>query len=140
MGIIVECGYCGKAASVASGKILYGANHKLASKYFYYCKPCQAWVGMHEKTKKPFGTLAKATLRKNRAQAHQCFDPIWMKLATEYKLNKKVARQRGYMWLSNELNINFNECHIAMFDIETCKKVIRLCVPIKDVSFLFTGV
>lgn len=32
-----------------------------------------------------------------------------------------------YAWLANELGIPKARCHIAMFDVETCKQVVEVC-------------
>lgn len=119
----IECNYCGKPAKVVRGGDLYGPNHHLSGKYFYCCKDCDAWVGMHEGSFKPFGTLANASLRKKRLAAHKVFDPLWS--------NQKkpvVARREAYLWLANKLNIPVEKCHIGMFDSKMCDKVIRFCL------------
>ena len=45
------------------------------------------------------------------------------------RLGYKNARNLGYKWLSEKLEIPLEETHIGMFDMETCNKVIKLCYP-----------
>lgn len=41
-------------------------------------------------------------------------------------------RNKSYLWLSNQLNIPHEVCHIGMFDVEDCKRVVELCKPIVE--------
>lgn len=126
----VKCQYCQLFSKIISGALLYGEHHKLSEKEFYYCEPCEAWVGMHVINKKPFGTLAKIDLRKKRALAHSAFDKIWI---TDIKNGsaKGVARKKAYSWLAEELNMPIEQCHIGNFNIEDCNKVLVLCLKRK---------
>lgn len=38
-----------------------------------------------------------------------------------------MARAQAYKWLASSLGIEPKNCHIGMFDVETCKKVVALC-------------
>ena len=46
------------------------------------------------------------------------FDTLWRE--------KLMKRNQAYKWLAVQLGIESRDCHIGMFDIETCKKVIEL--------------
>lgn len=63
-----------------------------------------------------------------RMAAHQAFDPIWQ--------SGHMKRRHAYRWLADELGISrlhWQEyCHIGMFDILTCERVIKLCAPLRD--------
>lgn len=122
----VNCQYCGNLSTIATGLLLYGKGHKLANREFYHCKNCEAWVGMHEVNKKPFGALAKSDLRKKRVLAHSLFDDIW-KDEIKKGLSKSKARKQAYNWLAENLNIPIEQCHIGAFSIEECNKVMVLC-------------
>lgn len=119
----VYCGYCEKRAEVVDGHSLYGYEHKLSNKKFYCCKPCEAWVGMHEGSNKPFGSLANAKLRKKRLDTHKAFDVLWRD-----KQNPTVARKQAYSWLASKMVLDVDQCHIGMFDIEQCNLAIRFCL------------
>lgn len=122
----VSCQYCDKLAVVANGSDIYGSSHKLSSKEFYYCKPCEAWVGMHSISKKPFGTLAKSDLRQKRVLAHSLFDKIWAR-DIEKGLSKSAARKQAYKWLADSMDMPVDKCHIGDFDIARCNQVMVLC-------------
>ena len=74
---VVHCDYCGKPALFVGGLIIYPHRLDLRSKVFYYCEPCQAWVGCHPNTAVPLGRLANAELRSAKMAAHAAFDPLW---------------------------------------------------------------
>lgn len=126
----VNCDYCNNKATVVNGTALYGLNHRLANKYFYYCEPCQAWVGMHEGSKKPFGLLANASLRKKRLEAHKVFDVFWINAK-----KPQEERKKAYEWLASKMNIPVDKCHIGMFNEEECKIAIRFCLIRKKSAY-----
>lgn len=111
----VTCPYCNGSAEYVSSSEVYGGRDYGK---IYLCRPCQAWVGVHKGTKKPLGRLADAKLRQWKIKAHQAFDPIWK----EGHMN----RYQAYKWLSIVLGIPRKKCHIGMFDIKTCQKVIEV--------------
>lgn len=51
--------------------------------------------------------------------AHAAFDPIW----------KSGQKKRGsaYAWLCDRLGIDKKDCHIGMFDVDMCKRVVAAC-------------
>jgi hypothetical protein len=110
------CPYCGKNAVLIKGAILYPHLPKLADINLYRCDPCDAHVGCHGDTTKPLGRLANAELRKYKMMAHKAFDPIWR----EHGFTRKEA----YKTLAERLHIKAEDCHIGMFDIDTCKRAI----------------
>lgn len=76
----------------------------------------------------PLGRLADKELRRWKIRAHNAFDPLWQaKVARGFR--KRAARDLGYNWLAGELGIKWEECHIGMFDVEMCKRVVEICAP-----------
>lgn len=57
-------------------KAIYGRNHG-RSFMCYLCRPCNAYVGCHNNTRKPLGTMADAETREWRKKAHAVIDLIW---------------------------------------------------------------
>lgn len=112
----VTCQYCQQPAELVTGKEIYPHRVDLYDKQFYRCSPCRAWVGVHAGTTTPLGSLANSELRQWRAAAHEAFDPLWR--------NTRQRRGDVYGQLARYLGINVRECHISMFDVETCQKVI----------------
>lgn len=110
------CEYCGKLSEKVTGRDVYPLRSDLRSLVFYMCKPCNAYIGCHPGTDIPLGTLANANLRKMRSAAHAKFDPIWK--------DRFIKRKKAYALLATYLGIHVDDCHIGMFDADTCKKVI----------------
>lgn len=51
-------------------------------------------------------------------RAHTAFDRLW---------KGGGDRSAAYAWLAGALGISKNECHIGMFDVDMCKRVVRVC-------------
>lgn len=118
-GLAPICPYCKKFSQKVTGERIYPQRADLFSKTFYLCAPCNAYVGCHDGTAQPLGRLADAKLRKAKLMAHDAFDPWWK--------SKKMKRGEAYRWLAQQLGIDGSDCHIGMFDLETCQKVIDIC-------------
>lgn len=131
----VICPYCQNPAEYTDSAAVYrGQSYGMV----YLCRPCDAYVGVHKGTDKPLGRMANKDLREWKVKAHAAFDPLWeAKLAKrrrergpEYK--KVFARGSGYKWLAEQLGIERKDCHIGMFDVEQCKRVVEICQPIAN--------
>lgn len=110
----MKCRYCGGAVELKDSSVIYGRSYG----NIYICDSCKAFVGCHKGTDKPLGTLANDKLRQYRKEAHKWFDQLWK---CGY-----LKRSFAYFWLSSELKLSKKDTHIAMFDIEECKKTIKL--------------
>lgn len=115
----VQCDYCGELAELVTGKRIYPHRKDLYDRYFYLCKPCDAYVGTHKNTTIPLGRLANSELRLAKMFAHRSFDPLWK--------TGQMNRSKAYRWLARQLDIDASECHIGMFTIAQCRKVAELC-------------
>lgn len=128
---MIICPYCMNEAIYMDSKRIYGVSYGMV----YACLRCDAYVGVHRGTYKPKGRLANKELRQWKIKAHASFDPLWMrKFEIEKNKNgkrykKSTARSDGYRWLAQRLGLTENECHIGMFDIDLCKRVIAICMP-----------
>jgi hypothetical protein len=116
----LECPYCRRNAAQVTGKEIYPHRPDLYAKTFYQCKPCDAYVGCHPNTTNPLGRLANAELRTAKKLAHAVFDPIWR--------GGHKKRGSAYAWLSDQLGIDKKDCHIGMFDVDMCKRVVGVCL------------
>ncbi len=116
---MITCSYCGGKSELVDGSVIYPHRPDLARKWFYLCRPCQAYVGCHPKTKNPLGRLANAELRKMKSAAHAAFDPIWR--------DGQMKRKEAYLALAKAMNLNTDDCHIGMFDTKQCNQVIEIC-------------
>lgn len=119
MKYIICCPYCHQEAKLVKGLKVYPMRPDLGDKYFYLCEPCEAWVGCHPTSRIPLGRLANANLRSAKRTVHESFDRIWAE--------KHMTRSEAYKWLAKELDIPFIDCHIGMFDMETCQRALEIC-------------
>ena len=112
------CPYCGKEAIWVSNQEIYGKKYGVSSHMIWLCRPCRAWVGCHQNTQNPKGTLAKEPLRKLRIKAHKIVDPLWRE--------KGFSRSHVYRTLSDAFGFRI---HIGEADEKTCADIIKT-VPI----------
>ena len=112
------CPYCRAKSQLVNGSKIYNSN-QFNGQLFYACLPCQAWVGCHKGTDKPLGRLANKELRQAKVKAHAAFDPIW---------RSSGNRRGGYAWLAEQLGIEAKDCHIGMFDVPMCERVVEICL------------
>ena len=113
----VFCPYCGRKAEYVDSKIIY---HGHSYGMIYLCRPCDAYVGVHDGTDIPKGSLANAELRYWRRLAHAAFDPLWQS-------GKFYRRRNGaYSWLAEKMELPKEHTHIGMFGVDACKKLINI--------------
>lgn len=134
----VICSYCSAKTEFVSSKTVYNGRD---FGMIYLCRPCRAYCGVHTGTAKPFGRLANAELREWRKKTHAVFDPIWefrigSKNRTGKIMNKAQAKSLVYKKLAEVLGIESTDCHIGMFDIATCKRLVEICMTGKLASEL----
>lgn len=125
---IVICPYCKNEAIFTTGRDIYPHRPDLYERKFYLCSPCDAYVGVHTNSLKPLGRLANAELRAWKSKAHTAFDPLWKRKMIKDSCSKTKARKAGYKWLSGELGVEPKDCHIGMFDVDMCKRVVGACI------------
>jgi hypothetical protein len=112
----VRCEYCRGHAELVGGSAIYPHRPDLDRLRFWRCAPCDAYVGCHPGTENPLGRLANAELRAAKIRAHDAFDPLWK--------SRKIRRSEAYRRLAKHLGIDDRDCHIGMFDVETCARVV----------------
>jgi len=114
----VTCPYCGKQAELIDSKEIYVVR-SYGMAYLCRCKPELAYVGCHKGTTRPLGRLADGELRFWKKKAHSFFDSIWRQ--------GTMTRKAAYFWLAKNLGIPKNSCHIGMFDVDQCRRVVDIC-------------
>jgi hypothetical protein len=115
----VACDYCGDPAMLATGEQIYPHRPDHAHLVFWRCVPCDAYVGCHKNSNaKPLGRLANKELRAWKQRAHAAFDPYWK--------SGRLKRGDAYARLAKTLGIPQSECHIGMFDVAMCKRVVAI--------------
>lgn len=121
------CPYCNQPANLVYGSQVYGNRSppEIARLRIWSCKGCRAHTRCHPNSLRPMGTLAREDLRKARQEAHKALDSLWT-CRPRYK-ERKAARQETYLWLQQAMGLTESECHIGLFNIEQCRRVIELC-------------
>ena len=126
MNKFTMCPYCDKQSQLVTGKKIYPHRPDLFHLNFWLCDPCNAYVGCHRRSKRhghsgtePLGRLANKELRHAKSNAHAAFDPIWK--------SGRRSRKQAYLWLAKQMNISVNNCHIGMFNIAQCRRVVEIC-------------
>ena len=107
----------------------------------YLCENWPACKGAHgaHPDGKPLGTPASKETRLARIRAHAAFDSTWRKPwehipdysdvdnSKKRRYLERVARNRSYAWLREQLYLTEDECHIGAFSIEKCNSVVKAC-------------
>lgn len=114
----MNCPYCNKKAEWVENKVIYGKNYG-KSYMCHYCKDCDAYVGCHNNTKTPLGTMANPELKKWRRKVHAYIDPLWK--------DNKIHRKNLYEKLSFFMG---KEYHTGNCDIKDCKKVLNISLKL----------
>ena len=105
----MNCPYCRKEAEWVENKAIYGRNYG-KSYMTYFCKTCDAYVGCHQNTRRPLGTMANKELREWRVKAHTNIDAYWKE--------KGMPRAEVYRLLKEKLG---RKIHVGESDLETAK-------------------
>lgn len=113
----VLCDYCKQPAQRVNGAELYPHRQDLHERIFYQCKPCDAYVGTHKRSGKPYGGLANRELRMERRYAHEALDLLWQH-------GYFLKRTDAYAWLAAQLKIPVDACHIGQFNASMCQRVV----------------
>jgi hypothetical protein len=108
------CPYCQKEAIWCENKEIYGKNYG-KSYMCYYCKPCNAYVGCHNNTQQPLGTITNKEGREWRKKVHAKIDPLWK--------TGKIKRGHLYARISKAIGRTY---HTGESTIEDCKKILEL--------------
>lgn len=121
---VLDCPECG-------GEMVLRKSHKYPQP-FYGCTQfpyCKATHGAHPDGA-PLGIPGNKETKEWRIKAHAALDPKWGRNDSVFdKPTQKYRRKVAYNWLAGRLGIKEvrRDCHIAMFDIEKCQKVIAFC-------------
>lgn len=115
----MNCPYCEKEAIWVENKEIYGRNYG-KSYMCYLCKDCDAYVGCHNNTKTPLGTLANKELREERRRTHEVLDPLWMS-----KRDRRKARTEVYKKIGSIIG---EDVHVGGSNIERCLEIRNIII------------
>lgn len=108
----MNCPYCRKEAQWVANEQVYGRRYG-KSYMCYWCKDCDAYVGCHNNTKTPLGTMANKPLRELRKKVHSMIDPLWK--------SKKYSRGMVYARLNDTFG---KDIHVGEADEVMCEELI----------------
>ena len=118
----MKCPYCNSDAVLRSAYYVYHTKDSKNWGNMWVCSnfpKCDSFVGCHKGTDIPLGRLANHKLRELKKEAHRQFDVIWK--------SQLMSRTSAYKWLASMLDIPLAECHIGIFDVKQCQRVISIC-------------
>jgi hypothetical protein len=118
----VTCRYCDSRVFIAHHKEVYGGLSFGSWPYVYLCESCGAYVGLHDGTDLPLGTLADAQLRESRKVNKRAFQSLLSIMAMD-----GVKRTQVYEWLAEKMEIPASECHWGWFEFEQCEMAGKMC-------------
>lgn len=116
-----KCPYCGKVSVLRDASFVY---KDLTGSYsrLYVCTgfpECNVYVGVHNGTNLPLGTLADGGLRRKRIHAHRVFNQIWQ--------NDIMTKKNAYRWMQDVFCLREEHAHIAQFSEYMCDELIVKC-------------
>lgn len=117
----IRCPYCGAHAVLRSSKAVYQSKAK-PGRHLFVCARyplCDSYVGAHEGTLLPMGTLANGDLRNKRIQAHRAFNRLWE--------SGTMKKWQAYRWMQAKFGLCSQQAHIAMFSEYMCDQLITEC-------------
>ena len=116
----IKCPYCGRNAVLRKADYVYKG--KIFDQYLYVCSgypECDSYVGVHNGTLLPKGTLANGDLRHKRILTHRLFDAIWK--------NGILSRKDAYRWMQDIFSLSSSEAHIGYFSDYRCDYLMKEC-------------
>ena len=117
----IHCPYCGAKAVLRPSEVVH-QNRARPGQRLYVCArfpQCNAYVGAHEGTLLPMGTLANRNLRNKRILAHRAFNRLWE--------SGTMKKWQAYKWMQAKFGLNHDQAHIAMFSELRCDQLIAEC-------------
>lgn len=76
--------------------------------------PPDAFIDRKAMKAEPGSALARA-----RIAAHNAFDPLWK--------SGTMSRRAAYDWLAIQLHLPVSACHMVLFDVDMCQRVVEVC-------------
>lgn len=116
----LKCPYCRNSAVLQKASFVYG--EKAIEDHVYVCinyPSCDSYVGVHQGTMKPKGTLADGNLRNKRIQAHKKFSKLWT--------SRIITKKQAYKWMQFKFGLNANQAHIGLFSNYMCDQLMAEC-------------
>lgn len=126
------CLHCGSFADLTNGREVYPHLEKLWSKPIWKCRTCpDSYCGCHPGTETSLGHPADKKTRRARQSLHNMrLDPLWRKKKGEPK--PLFTRNEVYRHLQVTLDLEADDAHTGMWDIDMCRKAWVALQPLWD--------
>jgi hypothetical protein len=111
LDVPTTCNICSGIVALVPNSEIYGKSYG-SWPWAYRCVKCHAYVGIHNKTLIPLGTLADAPTRNARKKVKPLFNKLWE--------SGKMTRVEAYTCLAIYLGIPLSQCHFGMFTVQQC--------------------
>lgn len=121
------CPYCRSQTRVIDSALIYrGQSYGWAVACDKF-PACDSYVGCHPRSQRPLGRLADKELRLAKSRAHEALDRLWKPAGRRSREWVQARRQEAYRWLAGALGVKERHCHVGMFDVDMCRKVVEVC-------------
>jgi len=103
-------------ARLTNGAEIYPHRPDLSDKAIWKCDKCNNYVGCHNRTKTPLGSIPTKEIRAIRIQLHQLIDPIWR--------SGTLSRSEVYRIISEALGKPFHNGEVRT--VEEARNIQRI--------------
>lgn len=114
-----ECPCCNGPVRLVSNSEIYNGREYGEWPYMYFCKLCDAYVGLHPATDIPLGTMTTKVGREARKSSKTVFHKL-MDV-------RGCSRSDMYSWLAEKMGIPVGECHFGWFNEDQCATAEAIC-------------
>ncbi len=112
---LIYCCGCGDhvQANLVGGKSIYPHRPDLFYKFFYQCKSCLNYVGIHSNSVNskipyaPLGVIPTKDVRDIRKKIHTILDPLW-----KMKGSSAARRKNIYKYISDNLKYKYHTAEL----------------------------
>ena len=108
------CDCCGCPVELTSNSVLYGGKEHGDWPFIYYCRGCDASIGVHPHSIFPLGKMADPATRRARSAVHSIIDPMWkygsfLRSEVYSRMAKMTGRATFHVG-----DLSLQECHDAV--------------------------
>lgn len=114
----IWCCQCNRSsdARLVTGADIYPYRDDLAHKLFWRCRECSLFVGCHNGTTNPLGSIPTPFLREARRDVHALIEPVWK--------SGRMSRKQLYARLSKALGRTYHTADLRTADeVEAIRRV-----------------
>lgn len=121
------CPFCNEPAKWVPNEEIYGKRYG-KSYMMWWCKKDDAYVGCHQNTQRPLGTMTNKEMRTWRRRAHAMLDPLWK--------GGQYDRREVYARISRHFG---HTVHVGESGVEECKAIIEAIPKLFESAIPFSA-